>query len=74
MQGEKEGKSSEGQGTSMPGLKVKVTFELSPHEHELVSKKAGMEMGASVGRENVNPSKAFVYCMSEILATCGEGS
>jgi len=62
-------------GSSMPNLKVKVSFELTPHEHEILSKALGKlreEMGRSLGEE-VDPSKVLVYGMLELLRTDPEG-
>jgi len=59
-------------GYGLPGLPVKVCFELSPEEHAVVSealKKVSREMGEGLDRAQPEPKAALLYLCRRILET-----
>lgn len=59
-------------GHGLPAVKVKLTFDLAPQEHELtrvVIEKVSRELSASLGGERVDAKTAFLYIMKHFLET-----
>jgi hypothetical protein len=64
-------------GHGLPGVKVKLTFDLAPQEHELtrvVIEKASGELSGSLGGERVDAKTAFLYIMKRFLETDSAGT
>jgi hypothetical protein len=59
-------------GHGLPGIRVKLTFDLAPQEHELtrvVIDKVSRELSVCLGGERVDAKTAFLYIMERFLET-----
>jgi hypothetical protein len=59
-------------GHGLPGIQLKLTFDLAPQEHEVtrvVLEKVARELSASLGGEHVDPKTAFLFIMRRYLET-----
>jgi hypothetical protein len=59
-------------GRGLPGIKVKVSFDLAPEEHEMtrvVIDKVARELSRSLGGEHVDPKTAFLFIIKRYLET-----
>lgn len=64
-------------GSSMPKLKVRLTFEFTAHEHDLVAKalrKGAVELGEKLGGQYVTPKDVFLFLSMRMLKTDPEGT
>jgi hypothetical protein len=64
-------------GYGLPGLPVKLSFELSPQDHAVVERgldKVAAEMGRSLDGAKPSPAEALLFLMLRVLETDPEGS